>query len=359
MTLENGDLLASTTRRLYILLMKYQDELYGTFDIEEPVLIDLIQSEGVQRLKLIFQHGISALIDMTPPVTRFEHSVGAMLICRKLGATIEEQIAALLHDVSHTAFSHVMDHVFDSPASQSYHDQVKNEYVAGTDIPAILEKHGFAVEPFLIEEDFPILEQPSPRICADRLDYTLRDGLAFDFIGRDGIKLVMDSLIVYDGRPMFNSIDAANRFARVMIWCDDISWANFNEVGLYEMTSRTIKRAFVVGAMTQDDVWGTDAAVWQKIREFPDDELQRLRRLVTKNIQFEWNEDQPDFVLTTKIRTVDPDVLVDGEVKRLSEWDAGYRQHRAEYLERKQGPWPMKLVEGAGVENVQQPVGKG
>ena len=324
--------------------MKYQDELYGTFNIEEPVLVDLIHSDGVQRLKLILQHGISALVDMTPPVTRFDHTVGVMLICRKLGATVEEQIAALLHDVSHTAFSHVMDHVFDSAETQSYHDQIKEPFIAKTGIPKILEKHGYAWRPFLAEENYPILEQPSPRICADRIDYTLRDGLAFDFIDLEGIEMIMASLVIQDGRPMFNNLEAANRFARVMIWCDDFSWANFNEVGLYEMTGRTIKRAFAVGAITQDDVWGTDAAVWQKIRQCDDEELQRLRKTVTKNIQFEWNEAEPDFVLSTKIRTVDPDVVINGEVKRLSEWDAGYREHRAEYLARKKGPWPMKMV---------------
>ena len=320
------------------------DQLYGSYQIDEPVLNDLINSDGVQRLHLILQHGISALIKMTPPVTRFEHSVGAMLICRQLGASVEEQIAALLHDVSHTAFSHVMDHVFDSAASQSYHDQIKEEYVAGTDIPTILEKHGYDWRPFLHEEAFTILEQPSPRVCADRLDYTLRDGFAFGFIDQAGIKVVLDGLIVHDGRPMFDSLVAANQLARVMIACDDHSWANFHEVGLYEMTGRTIKRAFEVGAIVQDDVWGTDAAVWQKILAFDDGELARLRATVHKDIHFEWEPSDPDFVLTTKIRTIDPDVLQDGEVKRLSKWDADYRAFRADYLERKKGPWLMKLI---------------
>lgn len=324
--------------------MFYDDQLYGRFEITEPVLCDLMRSDGVQRLHLILQHGISALIDMTPPVTRFEHSVGVMLICRKLGGSLEEQIAALLHDVSHTAFSHVMDHVFDSAASQSYHDQIKEEYVAGTDIPAVLTQHGFAWQPFLNEEDFSILEQPSPRICADRIDYILRDGFAFGFINSAGIQTVLDGLIIHQGRPMLNSLAAANLLARVMIECDDHSWANFHEVGLYEMTGRTIKRAFEVGAIAEADVWGTDAAVWQKILAWDDAELAWLRATVHKDIQFEWEPSDPDFVLTTKIRTIDPDVLLNREVKRLSAWDSAYLHHMSDYLERKKGPWPMKLM---------------
>lgn len=85
--------------------MDYQDDVYGTILIEEPVLLDLLESAALRRLRGVLQHGISALIGITQPVTRFEHSVGAMLLVRRLGGKLPEQIAALLHDVSHTAFT--------------------------------------------------------------------------------------------------------------------------------------------------------------------------------------------------------------------------------------------------------------
>jgi HD superfamily phosphohydrolase len=66
--------------------MKYQDAVYGTVNITEPVLLDLMVSAAMQRLKGVQQHGISSLIGITQPVTRFEHSLGAMLLVRRLGA---------------------------------------------------------------------------------------------------------------------------------------------------------------------------------------------------------------------------------------------------------------------------------
>ncbi len=36
-----------------------------------------------------------------------------MMLVNRLGGSLEEQIAALLHDVSHTAFSHVIDYVLE------------------------------------------------------------------------------------------------------------------------------------------------------------------------------------------------------------------------------------------------------
>jgi len=64
-----------------------------------------------------------------------------MLLVRRLGASLDEQIAALLHDVSHTAFSHVIDFVFNDHNGQSYHEEKKEEFVASTDIPTILNKY--------------------------------------------------------------------------------------------------------------------------------------------------------------------------------------------------------------------------
>lgn len=90
--------------------MLVNDEIYGEYEVE-AVLQDLIQSKPVQRLKGIHQGGASYLVNPKWNVTRYEHSMGVMLLIRRLGGSIEEQIAGLLHDVSHTAFSHVIDFV--------------------------------------------------------------------------------------------------------------------------------------------------------------------------------------------------------------------------------------------------------
>ena len=56
-------------------MMEYVDEIYGPEQITEPVLRDLIDSAAVQRLRGVLQHGISGLIGVTSPITRFDHSV--------------------------------------------------------------------------------------------------------------------------------------------------------------------------------------------------------------------------------------------------------------------------------------------
>ena len=58
--------------------MRYDDPIYGPESISEPVLLDLLDSAALQRLHGVLQHGVTALLGVTKPVTRFEHSVGVM-----------------------------------------------------------------------------------------------------------------------------------------------------------------------------------------------------------------------------------------------------------------------------------------
>ena len=326
--------------------MKYEDAVYGVVEITEAVILDVMASKAVQRLHGVLQHGITATIGLTNPISRFGHSMGAMLLVRLLGATVEEQIAALLHDVSHTAFSHVIDHVFDSPDTQSYHDLMKEGYVAGTDLPAIFHAHNYDWHIFLYEENFPLLEQPSPALCADRLDYSLRDALDIGMATSAQVANTIAHLIVHDGRIVMDDADVALWLADTFMGMDDASWSNWREVGLYELTGRAIRRGLDVGAIVEADIWTTDAEAWAKLNAHADPELQRLLGLVSLDTTFVWDDENPTFRLSTKIRTIDPDVLVAGQLHKLSALNSDYAQRRAAYIAKKSGVWAMRVVGG-------------
>jgi uncharacterized protein len=324
--------------------MLYHDAIYGPVEIEEAVLLDLMNSAAMRRLQGVMQHGVTGLIGLTSPVTRFEHCAGAMLLVRRLGADLPEQIAALLHDVSHTAFSHVIDYVLDGHDSQSYHDEVKESYLAGTDIPALLARHGYDWRLFVEETAFPLLEQPAPALCADRLDYFLRDGQGMGLATAAQIARVLDDLTVVDGRIAVTNQATARWLADTYLQADQGSWANFREVGLYELTAQAIRRALAVGALVEADFFLTDNEAWTKLHNHPDAELQRWLGLVNLETQFAWDEEAPTFRVSTKLRTLDPDVVVDGRLYPLSTLDEEYGRQRQAYLASKQGSWPMRVI---------------
>lgn len=324
--------------------MQYEDELYGKVEITEPLLLDLITSDAMQRTKGVSQHGITALIGVTPPFSRFVHSVGTMLLVRRLGANVNEQVAALLHDISHTAFSHVIDFVFDDHSGQSYHEEKKGEFLANSDIPAILNRHGMNWREFMHEKQFPLLEQPLPALCADRLDYFLRD-LEFLKLANGGeIQAVLESLEVVEGRIAVNDFSTARWLAYTFIEADRASWSNFREVGLYQITAEAIKTANRFGLIGEADLWGSDEALWRKLKSANHPEVRKWVKLITPGTRFTTSEEPPVFRVSTKVRSIDPPVTDGKSVTPLSVLDPAFSRCRNKYLTGKQGQWSMGVV---------------
>lgn len=324
--------------------MLIQDRLYGPVTITEPVLVDLLNTQALVRLGGVLQHGVSAQVGITSRTSRREHSIGAMLLVRHLGADLPEQIAALLHDVSHTAMSHVIDYLFARHNSQSYHDERKEWFVAQSDIPAVLTRYGYDWRAVLQEEAFSLLEQPSPALCADRLDYFLRDGYDLGIIDQAAINYILQHLTTVDGRMVLGDVDAARQLAYGFLAADDASWSNFREVGLYELTAQALRLALAKALITEADLWGTDEALWRALYRSPNPELHYYLRYVDKGTEFVSDATAPTFTVTTKIRTLDPDVSYHGHVVRFSTIDPTFAAYRQAYLAQKQGAWPIRVV---------------
>ena len=121
--------------------MLIKDRVYGEVDILEPVLIEIINSSALQRLKEIDQAGYFEPHFPGTAHSRFEHSVGVCALLKKYGAPIEEQMAGLIHDISHSAFSHCIDYVLDigSQKEQNHQDNIFEEFVKKSQIPSILK----------------------------------------------------------------------------------------------------------------------------------------------------------------------------------------------------------------------------
>ena len=60
--------------------------------------------------------------------------------------------------------------------------------------------------------------------------------------------------------------------------------------------------------------------------------------------QFIWDDANPEFRVATKLRSIDPDVWLNGHVQPLSALDPGFAALRHDYLTTNQGKWPMRVV---------------
>lgn len=293
------------------------DVIYGEFKVDK-VLEELILSKPVQRLKGVHQAGASYLMNEKWNVTRFDHSVGAMLLIKKLGGSVEEQIAGLLHDVSHTAFSHVIDYVFDNE-NESYHEEIFSSVVKNSEIPAILSKYGYNYEDILLDDSkWTLLEKSAPELCADRVDYTLRDMFTYGYISLEEVHSFLEDLIEVDGKMVLQNIEIAEWFTKT--YYKEVIDFFMKPMNIYgnDMLAKTLKLALHKKIIHPDDFLLEDHELITKLRLCKDQEVDALLRKVHPSIEVKEDRNEYDLHQKNKVRLIDPPLLREGEVVQSS-----------------------------------------
>ncbi|PEJ07049.1 HD domain-containing protein [Bacillus wiedmannii] len=297
--------------------MVISDVIYGEFKVDQ-VVEELILSKPVQRLKGIHQAGASYLMNENWNVTRFDHSVGVMLLVKKLGGSVEEQIAGLLHDVSHTAFSHVIDYVFHNEG-ESYHEEIFSSVVKNSEIPAILSKYGYNYEDILLDDSkWTLLERSAPELCADRVDYTLRDMYTYGYISLEEVHSFLEDVIAVDGKMVLRSIEMAEWFAET--YYKEVIDFFMKPMNIYgnDMLAKTLKLALHKGVIHADDFLLEDDELISKLQHCSDPEVHALLSKVHPNVKVKEDRNNYDLYQKNKVRLIDPPLLHEGKVVSLS-----------------------------------------
>ena len=158
--------------------MRWKDRVYGDAEITDPGVLGLIDVPDIPAAA----RGPPgrAVGDRLPVQGRdpVRAQPGRLSPAGPAGGRPrKEQVAGLLHDISHTAFSHAVDFVVTSD-EQDHHESLKPAHARPPRHRRGRVSPGFSPADFYDDSIYPLLERPLPWLCADRLDYFLRDGLA-------------------------------------------------------------------------------------------------------------------------------------------------------------------------------------
>lgn len=284
--------------------MMSSDIFYGNFELED-ILSDLISSAPVQRLKNVHQGGAIFLVSPNAGHSRYEHSIGVMLLVRTLGGSLEEQVAGLLHDVSHTAFSHVIDYVLEQKG-EDYHEQIFEEVIAKSTIPSILSNYGFSTS-LLEDPRHTLLEMPLPALCADRIDYTIRDLYHFGLIDIVEVHDFLNELGVQGSKIGVKSEKAASWITSKYLQLNNEYFRKPEHIFANTRFSELIAIGLEKGIILLSDLWRDDPAVLSIIKSdrYLNAELEKIKSLYS----FEIFSDSGSVNLF-KDRTLEP-MLVD------------------------------------------------
>ena len=161
-------------------MTRVRDPIHDYIDLS-PVEVKLVDTPAYQRLRWIKQLGPANLVYPGANHTRHEHCMGTSHVVGKMadsaGLDSDEKqlasVAGLLHDLGHTAFSHLGDEI------RGVEDHVirTTHIVSETEISDILSEEG--IDPKAVNQiitgDHKLGPLVSGDLDGDRLDYLVRD----------------------------------------------------------------------------------------------------------------------------------------------------------------------------------------
>ncbi len=144
-------------------------------DNDYPKFIDkYLKLKNLQKLKGIGQYcgcDYFRVYNIRYWYSRYDHSISTALITWNLTKSKKQTIAALLHDLGTPAFSHCVDYMLgDSIAQNSSELSVKEIIQNSKELLELLKEDGLTVDEITNLKLYPIVENSTPKLCADRLD---------------------------------------------------------------------------------------------------------------------------------------------------------------------------------------------
>lgn len=198
--------------------------LWNIYHYEIPEFIKEFSSTSpMQRLKDVgmncgCEYTSFHYFTMREPYSRYDHSVGVALIVWHFTHDIAQSIAGLLHDISTPVFAHVIDFLNEDYINQESTEEDTQKIIENSqEIQLLLRKYDLTTQDVCDYHMYPIADNDSPQLSADRLEYTLGNLYNYSFCELDEIQSFYNDLIIDKNEEnideiMFKDLSIAYQF---------------------------------------------------------------------------------------------------------------------------------------------------
>lgn len=310
--------------------MKLSDPVYGSENIYDPLVLEIINTSSFQRLKGINQAGYSQPHLGVKHFSRYEHCIGVYRLLRKFQAGFDEQIAGLIHDVSHSVFSHSIDYVLASGSEKKhdYQDNIHKDFVKSSDLMPVFDHYKLNVDYLLEDKNFPMKETKLPRLCADRIDYSFKEALVYKVTSLPEIRDYLNNLVVINNKWVFTNFEYAKRYAFLFLTLSSTKWAGFQSAVMFRTTGDFLKYGLLKDYLTEKDLYTTDKEVVNKLKKHlaTDPQLKGLWVRFNNKVKIINDPKNYDAIVYCKSRVVDPLCFYRNEIMNVSGIDKKWQK---------------------------------
>lgn len=307
------------------------EEIISIYNKDIPQFI--LEGEECPAFKRILKIGMHCGMEYTSfpfykdfgPYSRGFHSLGVALIIYHFTNSVKESLSGLYHDIATPAFSHVIDFLNKDYLTQESTEEKTSLIITNDNsIQCLLKRLGLTTSDVSNYHMYPIADNDSPKLSADRLEYTLSNFLNYSFATIQEVKDIYDDLVVSENEfcepeLCFKHVDMASKFALLTLKNSRVYVNDCDRYGM-EILARLIKKAIELKVLTMDDLYLTEDIVISKLESNP----------ITKH-DFDTFSSMNDLIVSTtmvpnaikvksKKRYINPFVIDKGRISKIDSY---------------------------------------
>ena len=275
--------------------------------------------------------------------SNLDHSVGVALIIWHFTHDKKQTLAGLFHDIATPVFKHCIDYMNgDGEHQESTEERTVDMIRNSEDIMRLLKRDNITLEEISDYKIYPIADNDSPRLSADRFEYTFSSGLTFHRVWElEDIKEIYQNICIVKNEDeleelAFKDKKTARKYIRIIskLWPE---WVSDKDRTVMQFLADMCKSLKNIQQLSIDDLYTlSEQEVIQKFENCNDDYLRKAWKSFcecNKVFQSETNKkDKYCINVKSKVRYINPLVIQNRKVVRVYDCSKQAKQHIDNYL---------------------------
>ena len=238
------------------------------YNLHRPIPAFLQEALEAPAMKRLLHVGMNCGCEYTsypcftalPPYSRYEHSLGVALIVWRFTQDEKQALSGLFHDIATPVFAHVIDFMRgDYVRQEATEDGTARLIEEDPVIRKVLRDTGLSVRDVCDYHCYPIADNEAPKLCADRLEYTLENMVHYRHATvNDALRMYEDLEVSdnEDGSPelVFRTPSLALRFAENALKCGMFYTTDQDRYSMQRL-SEICRDAVLRGVITEADLY--------------------------------------------------------------------------------------------------------
>ena len=271
--------------------------------------------------------------------SRYIHSIGAANIIWNFTNDIRQAAAGLFHDIATPCFAHTVDFLNNDRLTQESTESKTRLFIEKSDcIMKLLDACDIITDEIEDYHKYPIADNDTPMLSADRLEYTLGNGYLVQNLELTSIRAIYEDLIITSNESgteelCFRSLEAARAFTEISLINSRRFSSDSNRFSMQYLADM-LRSAIEKGVISSDVLYSEESQVIQKLKN--SSETSALWDCYTKISSVASSEQRLHnrycVNIPAKKRYINPLVYTRETPKRIMDIDTGIRTEIEDFL---------------------------